>query len=531
MTNDCKICEVTVYNDRALVIRRGTVSLNGEQQEIAIAGLPLTVNSDSVTARCSGKVPVQLLAVRTERIFATEPFEQRLLQLQARIRQLEEQKRSQEDRMSSVELQRTFVEGLSEKYVDRFSSNFTSEQLNLNEIQELLNFIGQHHHQYAQTIAECERQLADIEKKLEALRQQLKQLQQPINKQLNSSVSIIVTLKPSEPGDFELEVSYLVNQAIWTPFYDLRTSSTDNKINLSYLAEVRQKTGEDWRGVALTLSTAKPSLNTQPPKVEPWYITGSKTQTSTQRNLKVNDDEFGELEALLADENDKSKKQELLQAQKVVSQATQSEGVVTFRLDRNSNIPSDGAPHKVTIYSGHFTCYTEYVALPRLIGFAYLEARIINSSNGLTLQPGKANIFRDNTLIGTTQLENIAPGQEFKLNLGIDQGLEIKRDLVEREIKIIGNYRRTTYGYKLIITNLRNQKTKLRLIEQLPVSRDEQIKVCLTATHPEIQLGEMGELEWLLTLQPQSKRQSKRELYYQFTLEHPSEITVESLDI
>jgi uncharacterized protein (TIGR02231 family) len=82
----------------------------------------------------------------------------------------------------------------------------------------------------------------------------------------------------------------------------------------------------------------------------------------------------------------------------------------------------------------------------------------------VTLLPGKANIFRDNIFVGTTQLENIAPGQEFKLNLGIDEGLKIERDLVERQVdkKLIGNQRRITYSYRLIITNLLNSRSKFK---------------------------------------------------------------------
>jgi uncharacterized protein (TIGR02231 family) len=164
------------------------------------------------------------------------------------------------------------------------------------------------------------------------------------------------------------------------------------------------------------------------------------------------------------------------------------------------------------------------------MSFAYLEATVTNNTS-LTFLPGKANIFFDNALIGTTELENIAPEQEFKLNLGIDQGLKIEQDLVERNIEIIGNYRRTTYGYKLTVLNLKPEKVKLKLIVQLPVSRDEKVKVRLLSTKPEIHLGERGQLEWLLNLRAKRKRQIKLEVYYQFTIEHSTEITVESLDI
>jgi hypothetical protein len=74
---------------------------------------------------------------------------------------------------------------------------------------------------------------------------------------------------------------------------------------------------------------------------------------------------------------------------------------------------------------------------------------------------------------------------------------------------------------------LLNQEIQLKLTEQLPVSRDEQIKVRLNRINPPIQLGEMGILEWLLTIPPQAKQ----EVYYQFTVEHPPELTVIGLNI
>jgi len=529
MTNDCKICEVTIYHNQALVTRRGKINLKGGQQEIAIANLPLTIHTDSVTARCLGNASVQLLAVRTERIFANESLQQKNTQILGKIRQLEQQKCHLEDKINSVQLQQVFIQNLSGKSVDRFTNNLTSEPLNLTEVQELLDFLGQSYQNYAQNITENERQLTEIEKHLEALHQQIKQLQQPISKQIHSSISIVITLETAVPGDCELEITYLVSQVNWTPFYDLRNTSNGKQINLTCLAEIRQKTGENWTDVNLTLSTAKPTLATQTPKLEPWYITGSKLPSYSQKNAQIYDD-FAELEALLSEENDNDKKQELLRVQKLVDQTTKFVGVFTFELDKDYTILSDGTPHKVTVFNKDLPCRTEYVAIPKQMSFVFLEATVINII-GLILLPGKANIFLDNALIGTTELENIAPEQEFKLNLGIDQGLKIEQDLLERNIEIIGNYRRTTFGYKLTVLNLKVQKIKLRLIVQLPVSRDEKVKVRLTSTNPEIQLGEMGQLEWLLNLRAKGKRQFKQEIYYQFTIEHSTEITVESLDI
>jgi uncharacterized protein (TIGR02231 family) len=158
-----------------------------------------------------------------------------------------------------------------------------------------------------------------------------------------------------------------------------------------------------------------------------------------------------------------------------------------------------------------------------------LQAIVTNPMTGATLLPGTANIFRDNTFVGTVPLENISPGQEFKLNLGIDEGLKIERELVERQVdkKLISNQRRTSYAYRLMVTNLQQVPANLTLKEQLPVSRNEQIKVRLTLTNPKIVPGEMGLLEWEISLPPQAKQ----ELYYQFVVEHPPELKVTGLDI
>ncbi len=55
--------------------------------------------------------------------------------------------------------------------------------------------------------------------------------------------------------------------------------------------------------------------------------------------------------------------------------------------------------------------------------------------------------------------------------MGIDEGLKIERDLIERQVdrKMMSSQRRVTYAYRLVVTNLLNQEANLKLTEQLPV--------------------------------------------------------------
>jgi uncharacterized protein (TIGR02231 family) len=531
---DTRICEVTVYSNQALVTRRGVIQLTGEEHEVVIAQLPVTLLSESVRVRSIGAVGVQLLGVRTERTCATEEVEQKVAQLNHEIGQLEEQKRQVQDLLTLLNLQRNFVKSLSSQYLERMTRFPDAEQMNLNQIQELLDFVGQQYNDFSSAIAQQEKEQKQLDSKLQSLRQQL---QQRSNSQPQESFSIIITLEPSEAGEIELEVSYIVHKATWVPLYDMRLGSTSEKINIGYLAEVKQSSGEDWLGVALTLSTAKPGISPLPPKLTPWYIdvqhsnhfrtpTLSESVSLPSRTIAATMPFAGTTPSPEAMINAPF---EYGFTPRATPEVSKLGGSVTYRVGSASYIPSDGIPHKTTIFNEDYPCRAEYIALPRIASLAYLQATITNPLTGVTLLAGKVNIFLDNTFIGTTQLENIAPGQEFKLNVGSDEGLVIQRDLVQRQVdqKPNGNQKRSTYAYRLVITNLRECEAKLKVTEQLPVSRHEQVKVGLTLSNPEIQAGEMGMLEWSLTLPPMSGQ----ELYYQFAIEHPSEIILVGLDI
>lgn len=528
-TVQSEIVAVTVYSDRALVTRRGVIDLTGIEQELVITPVPKTLETESVRVSGTGTVGVRLVGVSSDRIYTTEPVAE-LAHLRRQIQQLEAEKRHLQAQVDALALQSTFIAGLREKTEEPFAQSLSRKNLSLSETLDFLNFLGSQYSEYAIASGECKTQQQELDKQLQALHASLQKIQTPHPKE---SFSLVVAVEVSGEGEFELELSYLVNRASWTPLYDLRFSTTSDIVHLSYLAEITQSTGEDWIGVNLTLSTAKPGLGTLPPKLEPWYIDAPRPQTVRQRRFSAQPPLLPSIAAPAGEENwqeqDEVAEDSLIPAETVTAEVSKEGSVVTFKLNSGGNIPSDGAPHKTTIFNDDYPCSFDYVAMPRLVSFAYLQANVKNNSNGATLLPGKANIFRDNVFIGTTQLENIAPGQEFKLNLGIDEGLKIERDLVERLVdkRLISNQRRITYSYRLLITNLLDKEVNLKLTEQLPVSRNEQIKVRLNRSNPQIQLGEMGILEWQLTLSPQERR----EIYYQFNVEHPPELMLVGLDI
>jgi uncharacterized protein (TIGR02231 family) len=222
-TLDTQIYAVTVYTDQALITRRGIVTLTGEERELAIA-LPASIQTESVRASGKGTVLVKLLGVSAERLYTNEPVVERVANLNRQIEQLETQKRSIQGKLQAVKLQRSYVQSLSEKSVERL----VRHSVNLDDTTQLLNFIGEQYSQLSEAIASNEEQSVELDKQLIALRKQLQQLNNPKPKE---SFSIVVGIEPQGAGDFELELSYVVISASWTPLYDLRVSN-NNLVNL-----------------------------------------------------------------------------------------------------------------------------------------------------------------------------------------------------------------------------------------------------------------------------------------------------------
>ena len=527
---EAAIAAVTVYTDRALVTRKNTISLTGEETEIILPQLPVVILPDSVRVTGKGTSAVNILGVRIKNIFTSETAIATLAELESQIQTLKTQEIALDNRSQAEKLRLNFVEQLSDKSI-QYAIALAKQQTDLEQIQALLDFVGDKYLEYSDRTSELERQLQNIEDRIVALERQKQELQIPKDKE---HLNLIILIDPSAAGEFELEVSYLVKRASWTPLYDLQVNTSEKQLNLTYLAEVKQNTGEDWHNVPITLSTAKPGLGMLPPKLQPWYIEAESPNANqlgagvpVRRRARVSDKKMVAAASMVA--GAPLETANLVEAEVVAATVAKSGSVVTFEVGGGGDIPSDNNPHKVTIFRDRFPLNLEYIAVPRLVSFTYLQASITNPSTGVILLPGKANILRDRTFVGTTNLENIAPAQEFTLNLGIDEGWKIERTLIQRQVdkKLIGSNKRITYAYRIVVTNLMDRESSLKLTEQLPVSRSEQIKIRLVQAEPRIKLGEMGILEWQLNL----AARTTQAIDYQFTLEYPPEIKIFGLDI
>jgi hypothetical protein len=76
---------------------------------------------------------------------------------------------------------------------------------------------------------------------------------------------IVVDREKSKGG--KIRLNYLVSAVAWRPEYKVRAGKVSEDVQVDYLANLTQHSGEEWNQVKMTLSTAQPMLNASPPEL------------------------------------------------------------------------------------------------------------------------------------------------------------------------------------------------------------------------------------------------------------------------
>src|SRR5690606_4866684 len=109
-----------------------------------------------------------------------------------------------------------------------------------------------------------------------------------------------------------------------------------------------------------------------------------------------------------------------------------------------------------------------------------------------------------------TTIKTVVSGEKFEAQLGVDDRIRVKRDLVQREMnkRLIGGNRQVHYRYRITLKNLLPTPAKVTVMDQIPMGGHEQIKVKLSEANPApVEQTPLNLLKWELTLRPDEQRE------------------------
>ncbi len=262
-----KVTAVTVYSDRALITRTAEVGLSPGINTIELGGLPAAFIDRSLRVSGEAESDVKILDVRIKTVFIDTIPSGRAADLQSKLSALVDEEKSVSKRLEVLRSEMSFIDSLRIYYARSAQGGTTKNSYE--DWGKMLSFLDKNMSAINDKTLDTDAKLREIRLRIGTIQSQIRQTQ---GYPRRSEKRVVVTLSAGKATTSELNLSYLLGGASWVPQYEVRATAGEKKIDLTYSAMVRQTTGEDWKDVALTLSTARPAEVGAPPELRPWEV-------------------------------------------------------------------------------------------------------------------------------------------------------------------------------------------------------------------------------------------------------------------
>lgn len=494
-----KIDAVTVFTDRALVRRVQPVEGNEKNGVVRFTGLPQSLMSETVRASGAG-VTVTGVALRyVEKVAGDEWAEH---PLKKKMEKLEAQIRAEGDEVSNYRDQLRTIDSMMKLTTNQSDREARLNALNVDSWEKALSFLEEKRLAYQGKIRQSE-------ERTQKLRRELTHVTLQFNTETrsarNASTEVEVSFTRAGQANGKIELEYMVGNVSWNGVYDLRGSAEGNEFQLVSHAIIRQSTGENWKNVAVTLSTAKPAIALSPGILQPWRVSGASLLPSATDAKRATATLAGQTRA--GDREDDV-------AENPVDVADYSDSAetttVSITLPGRENIQSDNSDHRVTLSTAPLKGILTHLAVPSLSSYVYLKARLKNTSAAPVV--GTLNAFLDGSFVGVVTLKTAAAvGEDFDVFLGADQRMQLKRTLKRGDVEnsgLFGNKVEVVNQWQIEVANFTKKNRQVIVYDQYPVAGDPNISTkYIGASRTETQKDANGILNWKIDLKPGEKTQ------------------------
>jgi hypothetical protein len=196
----------------------------------------------------------------------------------------------------------------------------------------------------------------------------------------------------------------------------------------------------------------------------------------------------------------------------------ENQTTVEFQVDKPYSVKSGGLRMLVDLKKYEIPCEYEYYTVPKVDQSAYLVAKI-SDWNQYRLMQGEANLFFENSFVGTTILDNNPFDDTLQISLGRDNSISISREVTSESSRrqSIGNNATETREIEIVVRNNKSSAITLSIQDQIPVPALEEIAISPTKTDGGTLDTDSGFITWQVTL----KADQQQKLNFGYEVKYP----------
>jgi uncharacterized protein (TIGR02231 family) len=390
------VSAATIYTDRALVSRSGQVTLPAGAQTLVIENMPAGFDESSLRVQGKAEAAVKIGAVEVKHVYLAElaaaTERERAKALQAKM----DEKALAEAEVKALEARANFI--------DRIVENGANNQTEKDGAK--LDFAPDKWTQAMTTLqtgmAETQKGLVAKQIAIRTINEEIAKLQNDVRQvqtQQRERRDVYIHVEAKADTVFEFSMTYQNPGAYWRPVYDARLDTGKAELLLEQYGQVAQQTGEDWHDVSLTLSTARPELGTEMPRINPWYIQSVQQVYAQNAAIAFNGGAMRQMAAApamlqKADESNALRDEPVPEKKSKEAALESTEAVTTdysaeFKVPGHVDLKSVAVPAKFFVGKTNMAAPLYVQTTPRLGQQAYLFAKVANAEK-FPIIPGVA---------------------------------------------------------------------------------------------------------------------------------------------
>ncbi len=529
-----KIDAVILFPQGAQITRVAKFNIEQGDQTLVFADLPHNIIANSIRVEGEADGALEIGSIDTRHIFipdaAFDKSERK--RIRDEIEQLNDTREGFDNIIQSATTQISLLQNLAGLPA---ISPRPAAQTQPQDWQLILNMTGNIETLLGR-VQKARQQQRRLDKQIKELQKQLSMLQPRRDRR----TELKVHLAAKSPLKGKLRIRYQIRRAGWTPFYDMRLSTGSKtaapSMQLVRRAAISQNTGENWDNITLLLSTTRPQASTAAPVLQPQRIEFRPPIAAFSRDMmREKSKAIGKLNEMAMDaapapvvEGRAAPKKAMERQARVRSFGFQA----TYQIAGRVSLKSGARGKKMRIDTGSPEVRMKIRSVPRRETTAYLYADMIWKGK-TALLPGRISLYRDGAFVGSGTIPLINAGEEHELGFGADDKVLVKRVQLAREKSVSGIISRSridVQDYKISIENLHERAIKVTILDQIPYSEEEEIKVTLLpeTTKPtrKNDKDRRGILAWDIDLKPGEKQNIR--LKYQLEWPRKKDIVIRS---
>ncbi len=469
------IASVTLLEDRAHVVRRGSLSLAAADERVQIERVaPVIADKTVAVTVIEGQVTVVDSRVRRRAFIRLkdgdrETEEKQLGAVRAELARESDKLEAERERIQAehdlvLRHSAALEEVATLSLADMADDAVWGDELGAEAAARLAETAGDERALVAQLV-DRERELEELDRKIQRLTVRIAAVDRPDS---DERADLEIDLAGPAGGVCELRVDYVVPGACWRPWHTARLDGAT--IELATDACVWQNTGEDWRGVELMLSTERASLGAEPPRLASDVLRATRKRDQLVVQAREQDIDTAGLGG--------GGEGRGARAAAELPGIDDGGEVIALRAPGRATIPSDGRPYRVRLASFTAEAETQLVAFPELAPVVLLKSTQQNKG-AEPLLAGPVDLVRSSGLVGRTSVLFVAPGERFDLGWGPEADLRLSRevDVLEEKSRMLSSWIERDTRIRVRLSNLGAAARKLVVTERVPISEIEKVKI------------------------------------------------------